>query len=645
MATPRHALATVAFLAAVAVRAGSIPRERPGRTVAPGDVSVGGPRADGLTDDPFESAQAGIDWLLPAVCSWAGDPTVQAPDCSGEPITACFGCHVQSEASLALARAGSLCFTLPDTPCVEPGDSSPVEFAARLVVRVQRKACILEPVGPGCETGAEDPGTADGRPPDLGSIGVLPECGEQLPPPSEPAPVVQSVHGGLSLAGFARFVGDGMTAPLLDLTDWLVAEQRADGRWAADRLEPPVDQGDAFATGAAITVLRTAEPHAGPGRVDALRAAVEAGQTFLDGAPLATNQDRCWALLGLVEGGRAIGDATVDRIVGDVLADQNADGGWSERPGLASNAYATGQAVHALVRAGLGWDAPAACAGLDWLLREQQADGSWRIGDAGLSTDSTRNSNFTATTWPVMALGGLRRHGVELEPPGPATSCGQEVALRVTLRNAADNPCGEFPTTDSFELSASNDSGDRVSVEPDVTAPVVAGETTTVTIRWAPGPTGATRRTSITTLVATSLGGAGSDCPAWAAAEVAVEVGPDPEPAPTGFGLRVEREGEDVVLTWSPPGGGAGGLELVEHPCLAAGACSSPPARGRLDVAPALWSGPATATGARLAAAAAPGGPGLVHYKLRAVSPCEGRRGPTCDFACADPLRCDGTCR
>src|SRR5262249_42136321 len=56
---------------------------------------------------------------------------------------------------------------------------------------------------------------------------------------------------------------------------------------------------------------------------------------------------------------------------------QNADGGWSQAKDMASDGWATGQALYALARAGLQPDAPALTRGQAFLIKTQRPDGSW----------------------------------------------------------------------------------------------------------------------------------------------------------------------------------------------------------------------------------------------------------------------------
>ena len=61
-------------------------------------------------------------------------------------------------------------------------------------------------------------------------------------------------------------------------------------------------------------------------------------------------------------------------------AAQHSDGSWSQLPGIPGDAYATGEALYALHVSG---DVPTKDAayqkGIQWLLRNQLADGSWFV--------------------------------------------------------------------------------------------------------------------------------------------------------------------------------------------------------------------------------------------------------------------------
>jgi hypothetical protein len=120
-------------------------------------------------------------------------------------------------------------------------------------------------------------------------------------------------------------------------------------------------------------------------------------------------------LLGLVWGGRSPTHASVQLASRALLRQQQADGGWSQLPTLASDAYATGQALVALHHAGaLRPIDPAYRRGIDFLLGTQLADGSWYVKSRSLGFQPYFESGFphghnqwvsmAATNWAAMAL-------------------------------------------------------------------------------------------------------------------------------------------------------------------------------------------------------------------------------------------------
>ena len=592
-----------------------------------------------IQSDPHAAAQAGVDWLMGQLCSWM-DTTGQAVDCSDGATKTCFGCHVQAETVLGLTRSAQRCYTLQATTCAGPTDESPIEFATRFIAEAQRKDCIIGP-RTSCGT-ALDPTTTDGWPAELGSIGHYGKCGSNASPASV-HPVIQSAHGGLNLAGYTRYVSPRYATNLVALADWFVRKQDATGKWVPDRNEAPVDQGEPFVTGAASTVLRTAEPYATPAQVASYEAALARAVDWTAANSPVTTQDKAFSLLTLLEGAVPAGDIRLRRIMNDLLSDQAADGGFPERFGLEDNAYATGQAVYALIEAGLALNDPSICAGVRWLVDHQAPDGSWAIGTAGISTDSTRNSDFTATIWPVLALGSFSPWGAAIEPSSDALTCKSKFAWSVMVTHAADTACGAFSQPDTYDLSVTNDLGDVVEVVPDRVS-LAAGESAAVTVSWqrvTPVPPGGI---STNTLVVSSEGARTAGCPVDARTDLRVIRADDPVPDAVGASLRVARPGSDVEVTWDRIGTDIGGYELVASTCPLRSSCVDHPDPARLDGMAALASTPLDVLRVTLAGQALPGMPGLEFYKVRAVSPCFLAPGRTCDSGCGGPGQCLDAC-
>jgi hypothetical protein len=128
-----------------------------------------------------------------------------------------------------------------------------------------------------------------------------------------------------------------------------------------------------------------------------------------------TTQDRAFQLLGLGWAGVKADNETIMKGVRDLLRGQRPDGGWPQLSTLASDAYATGQALVALRQAGgvLVTD-PSFKRGAEFLLKTQLEDGSWYVQSRAIPIQPYFESGFphgrdqwisaAASNWAVMAL-------------------------------------------------------------------------------------------------------------------------------------------------------------------------------------------------------------------------------------------------
>jgi squalene cyclase len=128
-----------------------------------------------------------------------------------------------------------------------------------------------------------------------------------------------------------------------------------------------------------------------------------------------TTQDRVFRLFGLGWAGVKANNEVMRRDVRDLLREQRPDGGWSQLSTLASDAYATGQALVALRQAGaLPLNDPAFRRGIEFLLKTQLEDGSWYVRTRDIPLQPFFESGFphghdqwisaAATNWASMAL-------------------------------------------------------------------------------------------------------------------------------------------------------------------------------------------------------------------------------------------------
>ena len=206
----------------------------------------------------------------------------------------------------------------------------------------------------------------------------------------------------LAQEGFPRnFVTDAAALALLRL-------QRSNGSWAIADTRPPLG-GDVLWTALCVRALQAYAPPALRSRRDvALRRAVS---YLLEVQPRGT-QEEAFVLLGLRWASASEGTLAKRRV--RLLALQREDGGWAQLPSMRSDAYATGEALHALSLAGVKAVAPEYRRGIAYLLKTQLSDGSWFIPTRGLAFQPYQETGFShgrsqfisaaATSWAAIAL-------------------------------------------------------------------------------------------------------------------------------------------------------------------------------------------------------------------------------------------------
>lgn len=194
------------------------------------------------------------------------------------------------------------------------------------------------------------------------------------------------------------------------LVHYLVLRQQPDGHWRGEDNRPPDDASDFHFTALAVRGLQA---YASKGRSREIATRIDRARRWLQDASPTDTTDRVFQLMGL---GWAKADReAVARAVASLLREQRADGGWSQLPTLASDAYATGQALCALHQGGgLAVDDAAFRRGVELLLRTQMADGSWFVASRSFPLVEYSTSGFphgrsqfisaAATCWAAMAL-------------------------------------------------------------------------------------------------------------------------------------------------------------------------------------------------------------------------------------------------
>jgi ankyrin repeat protein len=191
----------------------------------------------------------------------------------------------------------------------------------------------------------------------------------------------------------------------------LAAAQLRDGSWhlvGAIGNRPPTQEGDIARTAQCVRALKVYGPPSRPG----LAAQIAKARDWLLAAKPVSSEQRNMRLLGLYWAGADA--ATLKPLVAEILAAQQRDGGWRQIDTLAPDAYATGQSLYALAKAGVSPTDPAYQRGVAYLLATQAENGSWRVASRAAKFQAYFNSGFPyagdqwisawATGWAAMAL-------------------------------------------------------------------------------------------------------------------------------------------------------------------------------------------------------------------------------------------------
>jgi len=180
----------------------------------------------------------------------------------------------------------------------------------------------------------------------------------------------------------------------------IIAKQASDGSWGKplDERVPLGGPIEDIAVLCRLALLQTSDQSTSV--VDCL---AKAANWLAANQDNTSRQGRNLRLLMNLREGKSAGELT--RVIEAITAQQNADGGWSQTPELASDAYATGQTLYVLARAGIKPDSTTMRRGVDFLIRTQHEDGSWPM----LSRVNAKNLNPITAAGTAWALLGLIR--------------------------------------------------------------------------------------------------------------------------------------------------------------------------------------------------------------------------------------------
>jgi ankyrin repeat protein len=199
--------------------------------------------------------------------------------------------------------------------------------------------------------------------------------------------------------------------PANHITDYLAANlaasQGGDGGWHLPGYSrSPLQDSDFSRTAMAMRALKT---YGTPGRAAEMKERIERGRDWLLHAEPVILEDMDMRLVGVATAGATA--AELHKLAKPILALQRPDGGWAQRQGFPSDAYATGMTLWALNEAGVM--RPNAKA-LKFLLGTQSADGSWHVASRATKFQQYFESGFPyghdqwistmATGWAANAL-------------------------------------------------------------------------------------------------------------------------------------------------------------------------------------------------------------------------------------------------
>jgi hypothetical protein len=229
--------------------------------------------------------------------------------------------------------------------------------------------------------------------------------------------------GQVDTAGYALWtldVGGWKPDPTTAaVAEYLLLRQQDRDHWTASGNRPPSEVSPFTTTYLAVHGLHAFGTAEQKERISGRLCAVG---DWLARTPAQDTEDRVFRLRAVQEFGCPA--AEVQASAADLIKTQRPDGGWAQRDGMESDAYATGTALVALHQAaGLATDDPVYRRGVEYLLATQLQDGSWHVRsrskpfqtyfESGFPHGKDQFISLSASSWATTAL------ALSLPPAGP----------------------------------------------------------------------------------------------------------------------------------------------------------------------------------------------------------------------------------
>jgi hypothetical protein len=216
----------------------------------------------------------------------------------------------------------------------------------------------------------------------------------------------------MALAIVGSGIGDSWAEKVQrTLLDRVVTQQMADGSWNANKGgRPPVHGSIDVQTSWFYLALATSTPKNGEGDPSKIQRDKASQWLTRMGVDTTSHQSLTMRLMVLSKLGGASDQKK--QLVAALLREQDAAGGWSQRPNMKSDAFATGQALYVLMGSRDPGVAEAVRRATRFLVDTQQLDGSWQMTSRSAEPPGPGPARdlkpiiYVGTAWATMGLAG-----------------------------------------------------------------------------------------------------------------------------------------------------------------------------------------------------------------------------------------------